>query len=138
MTQADERRDTIHFSESVDPGETITLTKEMDRDATIETIEVRIYRGAEFALQATPFKDVEPSSDTERRVPLLTYRGREYIAGDADRFSFPVAREVREGRTVGVEVENTADQYAYNFNVSIVVEYAGGASRILAPLRRWL
>jgi hypothetical protein len=135
MTQADERRDTFHFSESVSPDESVTLTKEMDRAATIERIDVRIYRGAEFALQVQPFKDVEPSSDTERRVPLLTYRGRDFVAGDGDRFSFPVAREVRNGRTVGVEVTNTADDFAYDFNVSIIVEYAGGLSRVL---RGWL
>lgn len=134
MTQADERRDTFHFSDSVGPGESVTLTKEVERAATIERIDVRIYRGAEFALEVQPFKDVEPSGDTERRVPLLTYRGRGYIAGDADRMSFPVAREVRNGREVGVEVTNTADNYAYNFNVSMVVEYAGGLSRIFGGI----
>jgi len=135
MTQADERRDTFHFSDSVEPGASRKLTKEMERAATIERIDVRIYRGCEFALEVQPFKDVEPDDETERRVPLLTYRGRDYVAGDGDRFSFPVAREVRSGRSIGVEVTNTADDFAYDFNVSVVVEYAGGLSRVL---RGWL
>lgn len=128
-----DRRDTIHFSESVAAGATVELTKEMERDATIERIDVRIYRGAEFALEVEPFKHPQPG-ETARKEPLLQYRGREFVAGDADRFSFPVAREVESGQELGVEVRNTAGSFSYDFNVSIIVEYAEGSNRTVSSL----
>lgn len=128
-----DRRDTIHFSESVAAGATDELTKEMERDATIERIDIRIYRGAEFALEVELFKHPQPG-ETSRKEPLLQYRGRQYVAGDADRFSFPVAREVESGQELGVEVRNTAGSFSYDFNVSLIVEYADGSNRTVSSL----
>lgn len=130
---AQDRRDTIHFSESVAPGSSVTLTKQMENAATIERIDIRIYRGAEFALEVEPLKFPE-QGEQSRREPLLRYRGREFVAGDGDRFSFPVAREVDPDQELGVEVRNTASDFSYDFNVAIIVEYAGGSERTVGGL----
>lgn len=133
-SNADADRESLRFSEDVPPGETQVLTYEAPADLTIERMEVRIYRGAEFALEIEPFVDVRRGEDRSRREDIVVYRGSEYIAGDADKFRFDVSKSVKEGQTIGVEVRNRADEYSYHYVVDMSLERAGGLSRLIGGI----
>lgn len=130
-----ENRRSVRFAESVDPGETITLTKDVERDATVEETTVRIYRGAELALRIKPFVERD-----NRRFELIDYpQGKQYVDGDGDFWEFPVSEAVATEDVIGVEVENVATDYAYDFSTDMVLDRAGGTARaggLLDAIRR--
>jgi hypothetical protein len=130
-SSADADRQSLRFSETVAPDSEVLLTYDVPVDMTVEQLEVRIYRGAEFSLEIEPFIDRRKSEDRTRREDLITYRGSEFVAGDADKFSFDVSKSVEEGQEIGIEARNKADAYAYDFVVDLSLERAGGLSRIL-------
>jgi hypothetical protein len=138
MTQSDPPRNSLRFSDSVATDSGVVLTKELERDATVERVDVRVYRGAEFALEVEPFVDREKDPDRTQREPLLTYRGRQFVAGDGDRFQFPVSRDVKSGQTVGVQATNQSSNFAYDFNTTLILEHAGGTRRAIPLLGRLL
>jgi len=120
-----ENRRSVRFAEEVDPGETVTLTKTIEEDATVEQATVRIYRGAELALRVKPFV-----RRNNRRFGLIDFPdGKQYVDGDGDFFEFPVSEQVEENDEIGVEVENVATDYAYDFSTDLVVDRAGGTAR---------
>jgi hypothetical protein len=127
----------IRFSESVDPDSSITLTKEVEEDATVEQLDVRIYRGAELALRVTPFVKRD-----NRRFELVEFRGKDYIDGDGDFWEFSVSEAVETEDQIGVEVENVDDEYLFDFAVNMTVDREGGTARPLSSLfdtvRGWL
>lgn len=127
----------IRFAESVDPGETVTLTKDVEQDATVEEVTVRIYRGAELALHVQPFVKRD-----DRRFSLVEFQGKEYVDGDGDFWEFRTLEAVEKEDVIGVEVENTAADYTYDFACNMSVDREGGTSRALTALferlRGWL
>jgi len=131
MISSEKERRSLRFSDTVDPGDSDIFTFETERDCTVERMEVRVYRGAEFDLLIEPFVDRNKSNDRRRREDIIVYRGSEIIAGDADKFQFDVSKSVQDGQEIGVEVTNQDGEYAYDFVVDMTLEYAGGLSRIL-------
>jgi len=119
------------FSTRAGPGESGDITKEVQKDATVEKVNVRFYPGVELALELRPF--IEPE-DSEDRIDIVELVGRDTIVGNDDHFDFPVADEIQRGDTIGVEFENTDSQYGYDVICDIVVERAGGTERFVEAL----
>lgn len=126
----------------MDPESSITLTKEVEEDATVEEVTVRIYRGAELALHIEPFVKRDG-----RRFGLVEFFGKEYIDGDGDFFEFKTSEGVEEADLVGVDVENTAptgteQNLTYDFAVDMTLDREGGTERattsLFDQLRGWL
>lgn len=120
----------IRFAESVDPETSVTLTKQVEKDATVEEVRVRIYRGAELALHVYPFVKRD-----NKRFSLVEFRGKEYVDGDGDEFVFAVSEGVAVEDVIGVEVENTAPvpsddkDLSYDFAVDMQIDREGGTDR---------
>jgi len=123
---ASETRRSVRFAENVDPGDNVNLSKEIETAATVEQVTVRIYRGAELDLHVQPY--VERGG---RRTSLVEYQGKDYVDGDGDFFEFPVSEGVERRDQLGVDVENQATDYAYDFSVDVVLDRAGGTSRVV-------
>jgi len=114
----------IRFAESVDPESAVTLTKQVEEDATVEQVDVRIYRGAELSLRVSPF--VKRDS---RRFDLIEFRGKDYVDGDGDFWEFSVSESVQKEDVIGVKVENVTTDYTYNFACNLQVDREGGTER---------
>lgn len=123
-------RDSVRFATSVGPNSTEVLNYEVPEDVTVERLSVRIYRGAELELRLSPFVDRDRADDRERREPLVTFEGKQYIDGDDDFFEFDLAIPVEEGQEIGVEVENLDGTYTYNFSAIVELDSAGGLDRV--------
>jgi hypothetical protein len=124
-----ESRRPVRFASTVAPGDTDTYSVEVEQAATVEDMTVRIYRGAELSLHILPF--VERGAENRRsRIPLVEFRGKDFIDGDGDFFEFGLSEAVEENDVVGVEVTNTADEYAFDFAVNMSLDRAGGSSRL--------
>lgn len=131
-----DRMESKRFSETVPPGEGVTLTTSLDYEATVEEVRVRFYRGPELDLEVLPFK-----KSGRDRLSLVDLLGREVVVGDDDYFEFQVSEPVESGDTIGIEVTNTSDEYAYDATVDIVLDQAGGGRRaaqaFLSRLTGW-
>lgn len=123
------RQATKRFSRRVDPGESGTLTTQIDEPATVEGLTIRFYQGPELNLELVPFRKRE--SD---RLPLVDLVGRDVIVGDADVFNLSVSEQIHDGDVVGVQFENTSTEHAYDFQVDVTLEHAGGIDRALSSL----
>jgi hypothetical protein len=123
------RQATKRFSDTVDPGESLDLSTTLDDPATAEAIRVRFYQGPELDLTIEPYR--ERASD---RLPLVDLYGRDVLVGDDDHFEFEISEQLHEDDTLGVVATNNSTEYAYDFNLDITVEYAGGVSRALSSL----
>lgn len=129
-------QETIRFSTSVAAGESKTLTKRMEADATVEEVEVRFYRGPELAVSVEPYRlKGDPHGSQERRS-LVELVGRDVIVGDADVFQFEVGgEEVERTEKIGVEFVNNAEtepeddvNLDYDVHVDITVDKEGGVT----------
>jgi len=121
------RRDNLRFATGVPAGESKELTHEINDPATIEGVDVRIYRGAELDLQLVPFARF--GGDDAPKTPLVTLIGKDYIDGDGDEFNFTLSESVTPGDVVGVEVENVSTEFDYDFAVDMDLDHEGGATR---------
>jgi hypothetical protein len=61
----------------------------------------------------------------------VTFVGKDYVDGDGDKFVFQTSDAVEDGQSIGVEVTNQSDQYAYDYSVDVTLDYAGGTDRTL-------
>jgi hypothetical protein len=125
-------RSNLRFADRVDPDSTVTLTHEMENPATIEQLTVRIYRGAELDLHVVPFVEADGS-----RFPVVTFRGKDFIDGDGDKWVFDAVEQVEPGDVVGVEVENQSTDYGYDFAADFAVDRAGGTDRLASIIGGW-
>lgn len=123
-----ERRDSVRFSGQVSPDSTETYTKTVQDPATVEEVSVRFYAGPRLDLQVTPFVDVGEGSQSNR-IPLIDFRGKQYVDGDDDYWIFPVSESVERDDTLGVEVVNVDGTNSYDFSCDLVVDRAGGVRR---------
>ncbi|MWG36951.1 hypothetical protein [Halomarina oriensis] len=123
-------RDSLRFSETVPPGETSTLSVEMEDPATIDRVRVRLYPGTQLALQIRPV--VRINDEDEILIPRLF--GRNYITGDGDTWNLETSEPVEQGDVVAVEVTNTDSQYAYDYSVDMTLDRAGGSGRSLVGM----
>lgn len=134
----DSTQDSIRFADSVGPDETVTETYQVDRDATVERVVVRIYRGAELDLQVRPFVDTDRAEDRRREQNIVTFVGKDFVDGDGDKWEFSTADPVEDGQYLGVEVTNQDAEYAYDYSVTMTLDYENGTERsILSFIRGW-
>lgn len=123
----------LRFAETVPADDSVELTYTSEEAATVERVDVRIYRGAELDLEVVPFVVVD-----EQRFPLVTFRGKEFIDGDGDFFEFTLSEPITAGDKVGVEVTNRDTEFAYDFSVDVSLDYEGGVERSLTSfIGRW-
>ncbi|MWG34158.1 hypothetical protein [Halomarina oriensis] len=122
-------RYSVRFAETVEPGETVELTEEVSRDATVERVTVRIYLGAELDLRVRPFV-----TESQSRRPLVVYQGKQYIDGDNDVYEFALSEPVAGGESIGVEVENRDGTNSYDFSMTATVDHDGGLNRAVSAL----
>lgn len=119
-----ESRRSIRFADTVDPGQTIEETWSVENAATVEGIDVRIYRGAELDLHVRPWV-----SRAGSRFDLIQFLGKDYVDGDGDHWEFPVSEAVDVEDEIGVTVTNEDDQYQLDYAVDVTLDRAGGVSR---------
>ncbi len=124
------QRRTISFADSVSPGSTVRLSKEVESPGTVTNLLVRIYRGAELDLQVDPFHKPVAGSDES----LITFRGKQFVDGDGDKFEFSLSEPIREGSEIGVNVRNLDPDFAYDFSTIMTVEHFGGTQRTTSLL----
>lgn len=128
-----DRRGSVSFGVTVAASSTEVLEWEVPRDATVESVTVRMYPGPENDLEVVPFK--RDQDTREDRIPLLTLVGKQYVDGDDDVYEFRVSEAVAEEEILGVEAVNTNADSDYNIRVNMTVDYAGGTNRLLGSLR---
>lgn len=127
-------QETIRFSTSVAAGESKTLTKRMEADATVEEVEVRFYRGPELAVSVEPFRLKGDLHGSQERRSLVELVGRDVIVGDADNFPFDVGAEpVERNEAIGVEFVNNAEpdpelSLEYDVHVDMTIDKEGGVT----------
>jgi hypothetical protein len=123
------------FAATVPAATTLTASKMLAADATVQALRIRIYSGAELAIQVRAWLE---NSVKERRN-LITFLDssthpagtviKDYVDGDDDTWSFeprePSFKE--DDDTLWIEVTNTDAANAYNVAVDVLVDYAGGA-----------
>jgi len=129
-------KETKRFSGRVDPQDSVDESIVLDYDATIEEVRVRFYPGPQLDLEVLPYRRSGRSGDRKGLVDLV---GRPWIVGDNDSWSFDISEPITEGDEIGVKVRNQAatgtDQdLAYDYTVDIVVDGAGGTSRVLGTI----
>ena len=127
-----DKRDNLRFATGVGPDSSEELTYEVQRAATVEGVDVRIYRGAELDLQVRPFARF--GGQDAPKTPLITFIGKEYVDGDGDFFTFTLSESVTPGDVIGVEVTNTSTEYSYDFSVDVDLEHEGGVTRSATSL----
>lgn len=135
MPSDSENRRSVRFAESVDPDSEVELSKVIEKPATVEQLDVRIYRGAELDLRVKPYVRRE-----DQRHPLVEYHGKSFIDGDSDHWTFPVSESVEKDDEIGVVIENTsstADGYVLDGAVDLTLDRAGGSSRIFDAIAGW-
>ena len=147
FSENNQTRDSFRLAAPVSPDSTIKLTKKMEESATVEGVRVRFYSGPRLDVRAEPFVEVSHGPDRADRVNLIDYAdeavdpdaevdAKDFIDGDDDDFPFDVSQPVDEGEIVGVELQNLNTEFTYNVTVDVVVDYAGGTSRMGGLLDR--
>lgn len=125
----------IRFATEVSASDEVRLTKEIEEDATIESLSIRFYQGPELAVQVVP-KKIPDNGDGRPQV-LVDLEGKEYIDGDGDLWEFNLSEKVEEGDVLEVDIENTApddtsEELAYDITVDMALDRHGG---VLRPIR---
>jgi hypothetical protein len=120
----------ISFSKQVRSNSTETLTHTVQRDATIEEVQVRIYRGAENDLEVQPYV-LRGQSDAQNRIDLIEFEGKTYLDGDDDIWTFSISEEVEEDDEIKVEATNNDGSNAYDYRCNVELDEAGGVHRFI-------
>lgn len=147
FSDTEQTRDSFRLAAPVSPGSTVNLTKRMQEAATVEGVRVRFYSGPRLDVRAEPYVEVSHGPDRTDRVNLIDYAdeandpdadvaAKDFIDGDDDDFQFDVSQPVDRDEVVGVEIENVNAEFTYNVTVDVVVDYAGGSSRMGGLLNR--
>jgi hypothetical protein len=132
-------RDTIRFADRVTGGSSDVETHQVDRPSTIEGVNVRIYRGAQLDLEITPFIEVGDDPSNLNRIPVLTFAGgKSYVDGDNDAWEFPVSIPIDDDERIGVEVQNTDPNNAYDYSVDFELDRTAGSTPLAQIVTRLL
>jgi hypothetical protein len=124
-TPAQLTRQAYRFAATVPAGATVRLTERIPRDGTVESVKVRIYVGAQLALQVKPYVTNERQFDR----PLVYYApapAKQFIDGDDDRFEWHIREPVAVDDYLVVEITNTDATNSYDASVDMEVDYLGG------------
>jgi|GEM_PF-2471451 len=100
----------------------------VDRAGTIESLKLRIYRGAENTLRLKPQKKTNGGFEN-----LLDYGdGKAYVDGDDDIWEWSLSEPVTGDDEVVIRYENRDGQNAHNFRATVEIDYKGGLSRAIS------
>lgn len=126
----------LTFARQVPAAEDDRVAYEVQRDATVEGVEARIYSGAENTLHLT-IKHI-PATGTP--TPLVGTvdedgTGKSYIDGDDDVYNWDVSHPVEKGDILVVDHDNTDGSNAHNYRVNMNLDYMDGTDRILGGIR---
>jgi hypothetical protein len=128
--EADESQESVSFAETVSPGSNGRLSHELQRDATIEWVMVRVYPGPQNDLEIRP-QIKRGSGDGST---LIQYEGKGYVDGDDDEWPFPVNKQAREGDDLIVKYDNKDPNNSYDFRVIIAADFRGGTDSLIGNL----
>jgi len=128
-----DRRETVHFQDEV-PADTdgFETSKTVTSEATLEEVHVWSVPGSEDALRLRPVVRHDQTSGYEE-VAIPDYAdGEQFISGepDADRYHCSIPLERDDEIVILADNLNTSGN-PYRFRIRAVVDYAGGASRIV-------
>lgn len=127
MTE-DESKEGISFGDTV-PAASETVTEFTAVDAgTIESVQVRIYPGAELDLRITP--ELERHSGGTPQ-PLITTEGKGYIDGDDDVWTWDISKPINRKDIIRIRAENVNANYDYDYRCNVDVDYKGGLRRAI-------
>lgn len=127
--EGNQPRRSFRFADSVNPSSDVELTHKVKEPATVEDLDVRIYRGAELDLHVKP----QVKRDG-RRFDLVEYNGKSYVDGDGDHWTFDVSEQVSEGDLLVVQASNVDPDYSLDFAVDMIIDREGGTSRLIPSI----
>lgn len=110
-----------------DPENVETYSYTTGKDATVEQVDVRIYPGAGLALRLEILKK---DDQTDVTTPIVRTRGKDYLDGDDDTYSFDLSEPIKEDDQIVVRATNLADSNEYNFRVNFDIDERGGTTSI--------
>jgi len=110
-----------------DPENVETYSYTTGKDATVEQVDVRIYPGAGLALRLEILKK---DDQTDVTTPIVRTRGKDYLDGDDDTYSFDLSEPIKEDDQIVVRAANLADSNEYNFRVNFDIDERGGTTSI--------
>jgi hypothetical protein len=114
------------LAKQVPASESGIITVSVDAPATVESLAIRIYPGAENTLRLRP---VVKSSGAESDI--LDYGGKSYVDGDDDDWEWDVSEPVGADDEIGIRYDNTDGSNAHNFRATVDVDYRGGLESII-------
>jgi hypothetical protein len=114
-----------------DPQNVESYSYTTGKDATVEQVDVRIYPGAGLALRLE-ILHVDDQTGTES--PLVRTRGKDYIDGDDDTYSFNISEPIKQDDEIKVRATNLADSEEYNFRVNFDVDERAGTRSLLGEV----
>lgn len=117
----------VSVAKQVPANTTDTETYAVRRDATVESVQVRIYQGAENDLH---LKLQVRRRGTEQVDNLVQRTGKSYIDGDDDVYHFDISAPVENGDKLRVWYDNNDGANAHNFRVNFDLDYLSGLERI--------
>lgn len=90
----------------------------------IERLAIRIYQGAQLNLRINPYL-VRP----RQNLNLINYvtGGKQFVDGDDDNYIYNLSIECNQDDALAVWFSNLQATHAYDFRVSVEINYAAGA-----------
>ena len=131
----------VRFATTVNAGESKTLTRTIEKPATIEDLSVRFYQGPELDVHVTP-EIVRDNGDGEPR-PLVDLNGKDHIDGDGDLWQFDVSEAADRGDVIEVEIANVANadpelNLEYDVTVDMTLDRQWGVLRPIEGAVDWV
>lgn len=104
----------------------------LDGPATVESLMLRIYVGAENTLRLRPMKKKNNGYED-----LLDYAddGKHYVDGDDDVWEWDLSVPVGEDEEIVIRYDNRDGSNAHNFRANLDVDYFGGTKRVLEAVK---
>jgi len=123
-------REPVRLSATTPKGGEIGFESyKVEQDATIESITVRFYKGAELLVEVLPYI----AGFQERRRKLID--GADIIKGDDDELKFKTSMPVLKGESIVMQYQNNEpnDTTGYDHYVwmDIELDYMGGEERVV-------
>jgi len=127
------RMDSHRFAGEVGAGGDADESTTVEADATVEEVAVRFYPGPRLDLHVTPYLE-RGNGANANRIPLVNFHGKDYVDGDDDLWVFPISEPVEQGDTLGVFVNNTEPEHAYDYAVNMTLDREAGVQRSASSL----
>lgn len=120
----------------VPAGDSGKLSVPVDGPATLESLKLRIYSGAENTLQLRPQKKSNGAyEDLLDYAENDTGTAKTYVDGDDDVWEWALSVPMNPDDEVVIDYENTDGSNAHNFRAVVEIDYLGGAERATRALK---